>query len=160
MICSFGYTAIYAALGATWCSLITLSSSLLIAVALVLLKRDWRPLVCGNLVTLGGWITMTGDAVFNGGPTAPSLLWYTMLPVAAVLTAGAGSALAWTLGCVVCFAGFTAAEMWGVVLPQELDEASLVLFRGAALIGLIVCQFVMAYVRVVIEGRALAASIK
>jgi very-short-patch-repair endonuclease len=145
------------ALGAIWSGAVTLGTALPITASLMLQKRGRSPGFCANVGIAGACLTLTGLAALNGGLEGPSLLWYTVLPVVAVLASGATSGVIWTIACTACLVGFAIAEACGVVFPQELSPSSLALFKLAVVMGLVVCHFVLAYVRVVIEVHASAA---
>lgn len=157
LACAVGYWAAYAAFGCPSSAWIALSTAISVSLSLVLVKRNWPPVVCGNVVTAGGWLTLTWLAFLNGGITGPSLVWYSVLPVVAVLTASALSGAIWTAVCTLCLAGFASSEYLGLLFHQELSAAGLELFRSVALVGLVVYHFIMACVRIRIENRALAA---
>ena len=77
------------ALGSAWCGLITLWAMLPILASLWAMKRGHSPVVGGNLLCLAGIVTLTALGLVTGGWTGiPPMLWYTVLPVVAMLTCG------------------------------------------------------------------------
>lgn len=151
------YAGICAVLGAWPCGLLTLSTFLPILVSLWALKRGASPVVCGNITCLGGWTMMTTIAALSGGGVATPLLWYSVLPVLATMASGMVWGLAWTVACIVSIGLFALAGAWGMPFPQQFSPRSLDVFGFTLIVGLVICQFVMAVVRVGVEQRALAA---
>jgi hypothetical protein len=151
------FGAIYYAFGAPYSSLIVIAACVPIFGGLVAVRSGFSPVVAGNLICCGGWAALTAAAAINGGWTASPLLWYSALPVVSVLTSGAAWGLVWT---VIPLAGLTflaLLQKWGVDFTYELPQANRLRFEFYALAGLVVCQFVVAWVRVGIEQRALLA---
>lgn len=151
------YAGVCAALGAWQCGLLTLSTFLPILVSLWALKRGASPVVCGSITCLGGWTMMTTIAVLSGGGVATPLLWYSVLPVLATMASGMVWGLAWTAACIVSIGLFALAATWGMPFPQQFSPRNLDVFGFTLIVGLVICQFVMAVVRVGVEQRALVA---
>jgi len=151
------YAAIYLLLGSPRCAWICLTASLFLWSSLVALKRGLSPAYGCNLVCCGGFFPLSGLAYFGGGWSAAPLLWFSVLPVVAVLTAGIGWGLVWTVLPMAMLGAFAGAAAAGFVFPQELTGLVARDFSFLVLMGLITCQFVLACVRVGIEQRALAA---
>jgi hypothetical protein len=68
-----------------------------------------------------------------------------------------GWGIVWTVIPLVSVGLLGALQAWGIAFPNELPPATRLEFAFSALLGLIACQFVMAWVRVGIEQRALLA---
>lgn len=152
------FAGIYTALGSQWCGLVTLWAVLPILGSLLAVERGRSPAFCGNLLCLAGYVSLTALGLISGGWTAiPPMLWYTVLPVVAVLTSGVVWGFVWTLIPVASVGLFALAQGNGIPLRQELSLQSLNIFGLAVVVGLLFCQFVLAWVRVGIEQRALAA---
>jgi hypothetical protein len=152
------FAAIYAALGSTRCGLVTLWAVLPILGSLASLKRGRSPAFCGNLLCAAGYFTLTSLGLITGGWTAiPPMLWYTVLPVVAVLTCGVYWGFLWTVIPLATVGAFALLEALGVRLSQELSPRSVHVFGFAVVAGLLLCQFVLAWVRVGVEQRALDA---
>ncbi len=147
----------YVYLGAPRSGLIAISAGVPILASLFVVRLGASPAVGGNLVCASGWMALTALGAINGGWTASPLMWYSALPVVAVLTAGVGWGIVWTVIPLVSVAVLGALQTWGVTFPIELPPATRLEFAFSALLGLIACQFVMAWVRVGIEQRALLA---
>jgi hypothetical protein len=152
------FAMVYTLLGSPRCGLVTLWTVLPILASLAALKRGKSPAFCGNLLCAGGYLTLTALGSITGGWTAiPPMLWYTVLPVVAVLTCGVRWGFIWTLIALASVGVFALVEGLGITLPQELSSLSLHVFGIAAVAGLLLCQFVLAWVRVGVEQRALDA---
>jgi hypothetical protein len=152
------FAALYAALGAPLCGLVTLWAALPILASLAAVARGRSPVLAGNLLCAAGLVTLTALGLVTGGWTGiPPMLWYTVLPVVAVLTCGIGWGIAWTVAALASIAAFALLPALGLELPQALGPQSAELFGFAAVAGLLVCQFVLAWVRVGVEQRALEA---
>jgi hypothetical protein len=151
------FASVYAAMGAHRAALVVLWTDLLFLVSLAALKRGKSPASCGDLLCLSGWATLTALAFMQGGWFAPSLMWYSVLPVAAALTGGVFRGIVWTLIPLasICIVALTSALGW--TFPQELTPAQLSILGFSVLAGLLVCQSFMACIRVGVEQRALAA---
>jgi hypothetical protein len=145
-------------MGSMRCALVTLWAVFPILGSLLALQRGGSPAFCGNLLCAAGYISLTALGLITGGWTAiPPMLWYTVLPVVAALTCGVYWGFIWTLIPLASLAGFALLDAFGVRLPQELSPTSVHVFGFAAVVGLLLCQFVLAWVRVGIEQRALGA---
>ncbi len=151
------FAGIALAMGSPRSALVTLCCVPIILMSLAMLERGRSPIVCGNVLCLAGSATLIALACMNGGASAPQLLWLVCPPVVAVLTAGILSGLVWMLIEILAIAAFVAAEALGVSFPQELSDRSILIYYYLALAGLIVCHFLLAWVRVGVEQRALVA---
>ncbi len=151
------FGVIYMAFGATLSGLISMSASFPILASMLVVHRGLSPVLAGNLVCGGGWLALTALGAINGGWTAAPLLWYSALPVVSVLTSGVAWGCVWTLIPLTSIAAFGILQGLGVAFPNNLPLGSQLGFAFCALLGLIACQFVMAWVRVGIEQRALLA---
>lgn len=147
------FAAVYAALASARCGLLTSLAVLPILASLSSLSRGRSPALCGNLLCLGGWISLTSLAVVTGGSTAPALFWYTCLPFVAILTAGVRWGIAWTLLSFATIVAFAVIEALGVTLPQDVPAENARLLYFSVLTGLVFCHFVLASVRVGVELR-------
>lgn len=151
------FGAIYVVLGAPLSGLIVLVTCLPILGSLATVRCGFSPVLAGNLLCATGWATLTATAVLNGGWSSPSLLWYTTLPVVSVLTCGVSWGLLWTVIPLGSLAILAVLPTLGVEFANELPSTSTTPFAFAVLAGLVTCQFVLAWVRVGIEQRALLA---
>jgi hypothetical protein len=61
------------------------------------------------------------------------------------------------VACIASIGLFALASALGVSFPQQFSPQDLKVFGFTLVVGLVVCQFVMAVVRVGVEQRALAA---
>ncbi len=148
------FGSIYLVLGAPVSGLIVIANTLPVFGSLVAVRCGFSPTVAGNLMCVAGWATLTGVAVLNGGWTASPLLWYSTLPVASMLTSGAVWGLVWTVIPLAGIAGFAGCHWLGIEFPSELSHRQELVFACCVLAGLVVCQFVMAWLRVGLEQRA------
>lgn len=152
------FASVYAALGSLRCAAVTLWAVLPILVSLAALVRGRSPTLCGNILCAGGYLTLTALGLISGGWTGmPPMLWYTVLPVVAVLTCGISWGIVWTLVTLVSVAVFALLTGLGVGFPQEVNPSSMYLFGFLLVAGLLLCQFMLAWVRVGIEQRVLDA---
>jgi hypothetical protein len=151
------FGCVYVYLGAPRSGLIAISAGIPILASLFAVRWGVSPVVGGNLVCASGWLALTALGAINGGWTASPLLWYSALPVVSVLTSGVGWGIVWTAIPLVSVAVMGALQVGGMTFPIELPPATRLEFAFSALLGLIACQFVMAWVRVGIEQRALLA---
>ncbi|MEX2114286.1 MAG: hypothetical protein WD845_13925 [Pirellulales bacterium] len=151
------FGVIYMAFGAPRSGLICVIASVPILASLLVVRCGLSPVLAGNLVCAGGWTALTALGAINGGWTAAPLLWYSALPVVSVLTSGVGWGCVWTLIPLASIAGFGALQWLGISFSKDLPLSSQLGFAFCVLLGLIACQFVMAWVRVGIEQRALLA---
>lgn len=155
---TIAFAAIYTALGSPRCGLVTLWAVFPILGSLVGLERGRSPAFCGNLLCAAGYISLTSLGLITGGWAAiPPMLWYTVLPVVAVLTCGVYWGFIWTLIPLASLGVFSLLQGFDVSLPQELSPLSVHIFGFSVVVGLLLCQFVLAWVRVGIEQRALEA---
>ncbi len=137
--------------------MITLGGALLIFGSLAALKRGRSPAFCGNVLCAAGFIPLTALAFGGGGWGASPLLWYTVLPVVSVLTSGVAWGGVWTLISLAGLSMFVVSDAMGIEFPQELSHDNQWALAFLVTAGLVICQFVMACVRVGIEQKALAA---
>ena len=151
------YAVVVVALGGAPLGLFVLWTLLPLAFSQWELRRGRSPVLCGNLTCLAGWVAMTVVGALTGGEPASSVAWYSVLPVVATLTCGAVWGLFWTVVSVVSVAFFALGSVLGIYFPQPLDAGQMRLFGFAIVLGLVLCQFIMAALRVGIEQRALAA---
>jgi hypothetical protein len=151
------YAGIYLLLDSPRCALICIGACPLLLASLVTLRRGLSPAYGCNLVCCGGLFPLSGLAYLSGGWTAAPLLWFSVLPVVAVLTAGVGWGLVWTIIPMAMLGAFAGAEVSGFQFTRDMTGQMERDFAFMVLMGLIVCQFVLAWIRVGIEQRALAA---
>jgi hypothetical protein len=151
------FSVIYAAMGCPTCVWVVIWTNLLFCLSLAALKHGRAPALCGDLTCLSGWCTLSALAFLQGGWLAPSLMWYSVLPVLAALTGGVARAVVWTLIPLVSSGAFAVAYLLGFPFPQYLTPGQLSVFNYAALAGLMLCQSFMACIRLGVEQRALAA---
>lgn len=143
------------ALGAPWSALVVMATSVPILGSLLAVKRGVSPTVAGNLICAAGWLALSLLAILNGGSAASVLIWYSTLPVVAVLTAGIASGVVWSVVPVASLATLALAP--GLTIANEMPPENRPAFGFCVLAGLIACQFVLAWVRVGVEQRALAS---
>ena len=134
-----------------------IATSLPVFASLVAVRCGFSPTVAGNLMCASGWAALTGAAILNGGWTASPLLWYSTLPVVSLLTSGAAWGFFWTLIPLAAIAALAGCYRYGIEFPTELSPQNELAFAACVLAGLVVCQFVLAWLRVGLEQRALLA---
>jgi hypothetical protein len=154
---TFLFGAVYTAFGAPISGVIVFAASLPIFGSLVAVRCGFSPAVAGNMMCVSGWCALTGSAVINGGWTSSALFWYSTIPVASLLTSGAAWGLVWTLIPLASIAGLAACHWQGIVFANELSPSSQLWFACCVLAGLVACQFILAWLRVGLEQRALMA---
>ena len=148
------YAALFAELASPRCGLLILSAVPLMTLSLVGLKHGASASLCGNLLTAGGWLGLTTVALASGGVLSPALLWYSCGPFAATYTAGPRSGLAWTAVFLASFIVFAVAHAFGWTPPSDVPPDSQTLLYVFVGSGLILCQFILTWVRVGAERRA------
>jgi hypothetical protein len=151
------FGGVYSAFGAPISGLIVFAASLPIFGSLVAVRCGSAPALAGNMMCATGWCALTGTAILNGGWTSSALFWYSTIPVASLLTSGAVWGLVWTLIPLVSIAGLAACYWLGIEFANELSPSSQLWFACSVLAGLVACQYVMAWLRVGLEQRALLA---
>jgi hypothetical protein len=151
------FGAVYAMFGAPRSGLIVIAACLPILGSLLAVRCGRTPVFAGNLLCAAGWSALTASGAINGGWTSSALAWYTTLPVVSALTSGALWGLVWTVIPLASIALFAAFQWLGIEFSNELPPASQLGFAFCVLAGLIVCQFVLAWLRLGIEQRALMA---
>jgi hypothetical protein len=154
---SIVFAGIYPALGSFRCGLLTLSFTVWLCGSLLALRHGKSVTTSANLLCLGGCTTLIADAVFSGGSLSPPLLWLGCAPVVAVTTAGTRWAVAWLVAALAAIAALVGIEAVGISLPNDLAAAQSRALYYAVVFGSVACQFLMVWVCVGFEQRALVA---
>jgi hypothetical protein len=157
LIWSLLFAILYATLASPRCGLMVLVAVVFIVGSLAALRRGMSPAICGNLLCLGGWASLSALAVVSGGSTAPALFWCTCGPFVAILTAGVPWGVFWSLMSFGTMVSLLILEALGVQFPLDVPPENAKALYFAVLLGLVLCHFVLASVRVGVEQRAGAA---
>ena len=137
------FMGLYPILGSASSAFVLLAANLAAIGTLVALARGASPTLCGNLTCFLVWAACTGLAVFNGGGTAPSVMWYATLPVISLLLCGQWAGVLWTLIGLLSVASFALVEAAGYRCSSQLTPGALKFLEYFGVGSLVACQFIL-----------------
>jgi len=82
------------------------------------------------------------------------LTWFASLPICAVYMCGLRSGIFWTIGSITSITGFSLASHFGYVCPNTLSPFGMRMLQFLALVGLVVCVYVLVHVLTRFEHNA------
>ncbi len=150
------FTPIYWLLGAPACSIVLITVGAVLVGCLVAIFRGAPPFVCGNIICSAGWCTYTALVYLTGGQAAPSptLTWFASVPICAVYMAGLRSGVFWTIASIVSITGYALADHAGWRCPNPLSTGGMRLLQYTALVGLVLCVYILVHVLTRLEQIA------
>ena len=148
------YAAVFTALGSPRCGWMVLLAVPPLWASLLALKHGVSPAACGHMLTTAGWLALTSVALVSGGVLSPALLWYTCGAFVATFAVGPRAGIVWGTVFLATFAAFALVDAFGWHVPSDVPAGHARLLYVLVVAGLVLCHFVMAWVRVGSERRA------
>ncbi len=155
-VTAVGYSVIHGSIGATEIATADLVAALGIAFMPALLRRTGSFRIATNYGLAVVFLHLGFVTAVTGGLLAPALQFNTALVVGALLLAGPGSGVFWTVMCVLEVAGFYVVERTGTRLPLLQTPASIQFMWMPTTIGIEIVTLGLAQVYEAFKNRMLA----
>jgi len=149
------FSIVFAAIGAPLSSRIVMAAGVMLMGVLALVRCGASLSICANLLLLTAWSTYSSLAICNGGTNAPSTMWFVSIPVLALWLSGFRTGIFWTSACLLVIASLALMQAYGFHCFNELTPVGMRILQFAALVGLIICVFVLVSVFKKFEQTAL-----
>jgi signal transduction histidine kinase/CheY-like chemotaxis protein len=101
------------------------------ALPLVVLRRSGSLRLAGHVVAAYGALLIVTAAWLEGGPGAPGIIWFPLVPMVALLVAGRRAGMIWAALMVGALGAFLVLEWRGIRVPLTLAPASVELLQTA-----------------------------
>ena len=148
------FSGMYGLLGAPISSAIIGAAGVVVVADLIAFRLTHAHAVCGNVVTGAAWLVYASVACFEGGHGSAPTWWFATIPVLAITLCGLRSGAYWAAASIVAITALYAAEQFGVLFPQELDDAGYQFLEYCSLLGLTLCLYSLTWVFHRIESRS------
>jgi len=140
------FAVLAAVLDAPLCSQILCWGAAFIFGSLLLLRAGMSPMLCGNSLSFVIWSSCTALAVVSDGLRSPVMVWYSCIPVFAMLLSGFASGIFWTLACALAITGCVVAPNCGFPLWNELTAFATQFFDYTGLLAYLSLASTMAWI--------------
>ena len=147
------YVTIYLAIGAPIsASIVALVGAVLIG-NLLLLRSGFSEKKCGQLLTGTAWCTYALLACVNGGHDSPAMMWYTTVPVFAILLTSVRSGAIWSMASALVVITMYVLDLQEINVYSELTPSGLTFLEFSGLVGLMFFIFSLMYCFTWIERK-------